>query len=321
MFAEFFSQFTGFFNTILAMFMLLIIGFIAGKANIIDSVASKKLSALIIKVAQPALIIGSLIKMEYSRENLMLGLKTLGFGFVVHGVLAVIAYIACVRFKNINERKLTEFATIFGNVGFLGIPVLRSLLGDTGAFMAAFFIVSFNIVLWTWGIAIMARQRDDIKLTPQKLINFGTVPCTIGFLLFVFMKPFFDLPSFVMTGLDYTASLCTPISMLIIGALLSTRTLRQIFASGKIYFLCFLKLLLTPILVATAMKFMGFSQLWIFFGATVVAMPTATTETMLAELYDIEPGYSAQAVGTTSLFSVLTMPIVIFYVQTVLLPL
>ena len=319
MFVEFFYQFTDFFNTVLAMFLLLIIGYIAGKFNIIDSIASKRLSALIIKVAQPALIIGSLIKMEYSKENLMLGLKTLGFGFIVHGVLAVIAYLACMRFKNLNERKLTEFGAMFGNVGFLGIPVLRSLLGDVGAFMAAFFIVSFNIVLWTWGIAIMARKRDDIKLTPKKLINFGTVPCTVGFLLFIFMKPFFDLPTFVMTGIEYTASLCTPISMLIIGALLSTRTARQIFASGKIYFLCFIKLLFTPLLVAFAMKLMGFSELWIFFAATVVAMPTATTETMLAELYDIEPGYSAQAVGTTSLFSVITMPIVIFVVQTVVL--
>ena len=62
-------------------------------------------------------------------------------------------------------------------------------------------------------------------------------------------------------------------------------------------------------------------ELWIFFAATVIAMPTATTETMLAELYDIDPGYSAQAVGTTSLFSVITMPLVIFYVQMVLLPL
>ena len=89
MFAVFFSQFTGFFNTILAMFMLLIIGFIAGKVNIIDSVASKKLSTLIIKVAQPALIIGSLIKMEYSRENLSRlviqydNVKTINTAFVI----------------------------------------------------------------------------------------------------------------------------------------------------------------------------------------------------------------------------------------------
>ena len=318
MFLAFFTQFTTFFNTILAMFILLIVGFIAGKFKIIDSIASKRLSALIIKVAQPALIIHSLIKMDYTRDNLMLGLRTLLFGFIIHGVMAVFAFLCCMRFKNIDERKLTEFGTIFGNVGFLGIPILRSLLGDTGAFMAAFFIVSFNIVLWTWGIAIMARKREDIKLTPKKLINFGTVPCTIGFLLFVCCKPFFNFPTFVMMGMEYTASLCTPISMLIIGALLATRTARQIFASGKIYFLCFIKLLFLPIAVSLVMKLMGLSDLWIFFAATVVAMPTATTETMLAELYDISPGYSAQIVGTTSLFSVITMPCVIFVVQTML---
>ena len=69
------------------------------------------------------------------------------------------------------------------------------------------------------------------------------------------------------------------------------------------------------------MKLMGFGETWVIFATVISCMPSATSVSMLAELYDIEPGYSAQAVGTTSLFSVLTMPVVIFYVQTVLLPL
>ena len=317
-----------FLTLIATLFLMLIVGYAAGKLNIVTSVASKNLFRLIITIGQPALIIYSLVRMPYTTEDLLLGLKTLGFGLVLHGVLALISYFAYFRFRDLNEQKITEFATIFGNVGFIGIPILESLFGATGAFMGAFFVVSFNLVLWTWGIAILARKRPDIKLTPKKIfVNFGTVPSAIGFVIFLLkgllpsllptgaMKVIGVCAPSVMQALSYVASLCTPISMLIIGALLATRTWRQILGSAKIYYLCFVKLLLIPVVICVAMKLCGFGTTWILFAATVTSMPSATTVTMLAELYDITPGYSAQAVGTTSLLSIATMPMVIAFAQ------
>ena len=165
------SQFIPFFNTILTLFILLAVGYVAGKTKIIQGSASNTLSTLIIKVGQPAMIVNSLIKMEYSAQNLGLGLSTLLFGLVAHVFMAVISYFAFFRFRDPDERKLTEFTAIFVNAGFIGIPILESLFGDRGAFMGAFFVVMFNLVLWTWGIIILARGRNDVKLTPKKLIK------------------------------------------------------------------------------------------------------------------------------------------------------
>ena len=317
-FLEFISQFTDFFNMIIAFFILLMVGFLAGKVKIIDSAASKRLSALIIKIGQPALIVNSLIKMEYSAKNLTLGLETLAFGFAVHIFMAALAFVAFLKIKNVDHRKLTEFATIFGNVGFLGMPILNSLFGAEGEFMGAFFIVSFNVFLWTWGIMILARGRKDIKLTPKKLLNFGTVPCLIGFILYVCCRPFFQFPTFVLKSLDFTASICTPISMFIIGALLATCSMKRIFGTGKIYLLCAVRLLALPLIICVILKLIGLDSRWILFSAAVTSMPSATTVTMLSELYDIDPQYSALAVGSTSLFSVVTMPCVMFIAQWIL---
>ena len=316
-FLEFIAQFTDFFNMIIAFFILLVVGFVAGKVKIIDSVASKRLSALIIKIGQPALIINALIKMDYNAEKLSLGLKTLVFGFAVHIFMAALAFVAFIKIKNVDHRKLTEFATIFGNVGFLGMPILNSLFGPEGEFMGAFFIVSFNVFLWTWGIMILARKRDDIKLTPKKLFNYGTVPCAIGFILYVCCRPFFQFPSFILKSFEFTASICTPVSMFIIGALLATCSLKKIFGTGKLYILCGVKLVVIPLIVAAVLKLIGLED-WILFAAAVTSMPSATTVTMLSELYDIDPQYSALAVGSTSLFSVLTMPCVMFVAQWIL---
>lgn len=313
-------NFTAFLNTIATLFVLLGVGYAAGKLKIIDSVASKKLSNVIIQIAQPALIISSLVKMEYSAENLSLGLKSFIFGITVHLFMGVVAYIACVRIKDLDERKILEFSMVFGNTGFIGIPILESLMGAKGAFMASFIVASFNILMWTLGIAILGRKRDDIKLTLKKaLVNKGTIPSVIGFAIFMLpaLIPGFRLPTFALSSLSYVSSLCTPVSMLIIGALLAGRSAKQIFGSAKVYYSCIVKLVVMPMLVCIIMKLLGFNDTWVLFATAITAMPSATSVSMLAELYDISPGFSAQGVGTSSLLSIATMPCVIWIAQRV----
>ena len=127
-FIEFVSQFTEFFNLIISFFILLVVGFVAGKTRVVDTVASKKLSALIIKIGQPALIINSLIKMEYSAENLGLSFKTLLFGFAVHIFMAALAFLAFRGIKSIdgiirqapcNKRKFSTLAFKIFNSRFI----------------------------------------------------------------------------------------------------------------------------------------------------------------------------------------------------------
>lgn len=311
-------DFTSFLNTIATLFVMMAVGFFAGKVKIIDPNTSKKLSEIIIKIAQPALIISSLIKIEYSAQNLALGLKSFIFGITVHLFMGVVAYLACLKIKNLDERKIIEFSMIFGNTGFIGIPILQSLLGDIGAFMASFIVASFNILMWTLGILILGRKRDDIKLTLKKaLVNKGTIPSLIGFAIFVLPAfiPAFKLPAFVTSSFSYISSLCTPVSMLIIGALLSGRSVKQVFGSGKVYYMCAFKLIVMPLLVCAIMKLLGFSELWILFATAITAMPSATSVSMLAEMYDIEPAFSAQGVGTASLLAIATLPLVVSIAQ------
>ena len=314
-------NFPSFLNTIATLFVMLIVGYVAGKMGIIDSVASKKFSALIIKIAQPALIISSIVGVRYSSEMLKIGIKTSALGFAVHLFMWGIAFLACCKIKNVDERKILEFSMVFGNTGFIGIPIMKSLWGETGAFMAAFIVISFNILMWTVGIAILGRKRPDIKLTLKKaLINKGTVPSLIGVCVFLIpaFLPSFVLPEFVSASLSYVASLCTPVSMLIIGALLAGRTSKQIFGSGKVYYLCLFKLVAIPLIVCLVMKILGFDSFWIMFATVLTCMPSATSVSMLAELYDISAGFSAQGVGTTSLFAIATMPCVILLAQKII---
>ena len=309
-------DFTGFFYMVITMFIVLIIGFILGKIKIIDESASKSLSKLILTVAQPALIIGSITSKSYSVENLKLALLGVGFSLLMHCIIALIARLLCIWIKDFDQRKITEFAMVFGNTGFLGIPLFTVLFPENGAFVSSFFIVGFNILLWIIGLGIIARGREDIKLTPKKIfINKGTIASLIGFVIFLIPAipacSGFVLPSFISSAINYISGLCTPISMLLAGALIARKSIKTIFSNGKIYYLMGLRLILLPIIFCFIFKIIGLSDFWVIFLTVALGLPSATSTITFAEVYETSPEYAAQCVGASTLFSIATMPCIV----------
>ncbi len=305
------------------LFVILAIGFLCRKLGIIDDVASKKLSKLILMVGQPAMLINSLAIAEYNEANLKTAIIMIVLGFVFHGVLALLSFVFALPLKkNLDERKLSEFGLMFTNCAFIGFPIFEALLGPTGLFMASFLCISFNILLWTWGLSIIARGRNDIKLSLKKIfLNFGTVPCAIGFGLFLLKNPAvgFEVPEFLGKAMQYLQNLCTPISVLVTGALIATQSPKKIFCSWKIYYFNFVKLLAFPIIICLLSKIaviaFGLPQIYATFMTAAAALPTASSVTMMAENYGLDSGYSSLTVGISSLLSVATLPLSMIIAQ------
>ncbi len=298
--------------------VLLAVGFVCRKLGIIDNSASKRLSKLILMVGQPAMLIYSMSNAEYSEENVKMAWIMLGLGFVFHGILAVISYFMALPYKkNIDEEKISEFSFMFANCAFIGFPIFEALLGPIGLFMAAFLTFSFNVLVWTWGLGIFARKRDDIKMNLKKvLLNFGTVPCVIGFAFYLLKAPSIgiELPEFLMKAMGYLTNLCTPISVLITGALIATQSIK-IFGTWKLYYFNVIKLFVLPILVCLISKVLLILipieglEIYAIFVTAAAALPAASSVSMMSETYGLDSGYSSLVVGTSSLLSVLSMPL------------
>lgn len=310
-------DFSALLTIMMTLFLLMVCGYICRKTGVINNDSSKGLSRLILAVGQPMMIIAALANAEFNEENLTIAWQVTLIGFAVHILMALAAYFICRAMKQADTTKIFEFSLVFSNCGFLGFPILDSILGEgKGSFMGAFYVISFHLFLWTWGIIILARGRDDIKMTPKKaLINFGTVPCLIGVVLYLIKGIDITLPLFFGKFFSYLGNLCTPISVLITGALLATISLPKMFTSAKLYFHAFLKLIVFPLVACLAAKLCGLSETYILLVSAVVAVPSASTITMLAEVHDIEPGYASQTVGLTSILSTATLPAVMLFAQ------
>ncbi len=304
------QSFSSLIQIMVVLFLLLLTGFGARKLGIIDDVASKRLSKLIVYIAQPMMIVYSLIRIEYSAENTKVGFAMLALGIGVHILLCVMSFFASKTVRDFDEHKIAEFSLIFANVGFIGFPIFRSIFGDIGEFWGSFYIIGFNLFVWTVGMVILARGRNDIKMNAKKILfNFGTVPCFIGIGLYLLMR-WIHIPAFIVSYTGYLNNLCTPISVLIVGALIATRTTKQIFGDMRIYYISLIRLIIMPFVVCIVAKLIGLPDYMVIFATAAAALPSATNITMFAEIYDIAPGYAAQTVGVTSLFSILTLPVV-----------
>ena len=323
---------------ILTLFFLMICGFVARKTKIIDTSASKALSKLIISIGQPMMIIAALAKAEYTPTNITIAWQVVVLSTAMHLLMALLAFLFCKLLKKKpDENKIFEFSLVFANAGFIGFPILDAIFGDgIGSFMGAFYVISFHLLLWTWGIMILARKRDDIKLTPKKIFfNYGTVPCAIGVAIFLLKgvvtlpadSPFLPVCNAFLSFFSYLGNLCTPISVLVTGALLATISLPRMFTNPKLYLHSAIKLIAFPVVICMLVKLalLGITaafpnalspqsvEIYILLSAAMAGVPSAATISMLAELYDIEPGYASQTVGMTSILSTATLPFVMIF--------
>ncbi len=308
--------------------VLLAVGFICRKTGIINDVSSKNLSRIVLTVGQPAMLIHSMSGAEYNEENVNMAWIMLGLGFAYHAVLAVLAYLLSLPYrKNLDEKKISEFAFMFANCAFIGFPIFEALLGQRGLFMASFLVFSFNVLVWTWGLSIYARKRCDIKLNIKKiLLNFGTVPCVIGFAFYLLKAPSigFELPEFITKAAGYLTNICTPISILIIGSLIATQSPKRIFCSWKLYYFNAVKLFILPLLVCLVSKVIitlipvDGLEIYAIFVTAAAALPSGAIVSMMSETYGLDSGYSSVIVGTSSLLSVLSLPLTLMLAEKIL---
>ncbi len=309
-------------NIAVSMFIVMVLGYCLRKKNVIDGQFSKRLSKLVLHVTQPALIVSCMIRMQMTAENTLLLGKVLLISIGVHCFAAVVGYLTMFFMKDGDARKLSEHSIIFTNVLFFGLPLVKQLFGDEAIAMASFYSMIFHIFSWTYGLVILGRGRDDIKLDVKKaILNFGSVPCMIGialyFLNFTELVKSVKLDS-MLIALDYVGGLCTPVSLIVLGGVLATHPPKRLFFDVRVYWVCLVKLVIFPIIVLLIAKMIGLDDGLCMFTMVMAALPTASLTNMFAELHDIQPGYAATCVGMTTAISVLTLPFVA-YIGTLIL--
>ena len=315
-------DFSSLISTCASLFLLIVLGFVLRKIGILDEDFSKKLSTLVAKAGMPFLMVYSITGLDFSREKLRNGVLILIFGTLAHILMAVFAKLLFFREKDTDEKKIYEFGYIFSNCAFIGYPILGALFGPVGLFYGAFYVVTYNLACWSYGVLLMAKGKAECKITFRNMfLNVGIVSCVGGFALYALQVP---IPDFLRTTAMHVGNLCTPLSLIVTGSLLATIPLYKMFSNIKLYTFCALKLILLPLLFALAVHLCGADRLTgeinlAVFLSVMVSLPPAALTSLFANMYDVKPPFAAQIVSLGTLLSPLTTLIVIKITQMICL--
>ena len=198
-----------------------------------------------------------------------------------------------------------RFTAIFSNCGYMGLPMMKALYGDDGVFYGSFYIVVFHIILWTIGIRIFSGEGGGWK---KVLLNPAVIAVYLGMAVFVLQLP---VPEVVVGSVKAIGDMTMPLAMLIIGAVLSTAKLNEVFTDPKVYLTSFVRLIAMPLLALVLTRVAGLPAMPSAVLVTAVAMPAAANITIFAEMFEKDSIFASKCVSVSTLLSILTAPLII----------
>lgn len=295
---------------VMTLFLMVGVGFGMGKLGKISSHGTTELSTLLLYVVTPCIIIDS-FQTGYDAALL----KTLGLGVLCQmGCYALYAVLVNFFFRK-DEPDLRipfRFGAMYGNTGFMGIPLIQAIMGDEAVIFAVVALVVFNLWVWSHGFMMMSGEKKmsfkKMILTPGVLGMLGGIP------LFLTRTV---LPGPLYKAVGFIGSLNTPLAMIVIGAQLARADLRSLWKDKKLYESSAVKLLLIPLI--TMLVMLPFRGNYLLYVATAILFgtPVAGVTSMFAEKFGRSPERTAELVSFSTLLSIFTLPVVAVLAETI----
>ena len=296
------------FQTMLKLFLLLILGFVLFKCHIFDEYTNKKISALIVNVASPMLIISSIAGVEGNEKSIV-------FLMIGAGILMYIGFIILGKIINRifpfpkKDWPVYECMVVFANTGFMGYPVLLDVFGQEAVFYASLIHMAFNFFVYTYAIMCLTKGDDsEFKLNFKQLLTPGIILIFVGIFIYLFD---IQLPSVLMDTINSVGSLTAPLSMMMIGSSLAVYPIKDSFTDWRSYVFAFVRLMIVPFVTMIMCRLLHIDAYYANITIITNAMPVGSMVLMLATQYNANVKIVTRNIVVSTLLSVITIPIVV----------
>lgn len=291
---------------VVILYLISAVGFVADKTKIFARADAKRLVDLLFNLILPIAVINSFLSMERTPQRIK--------GLIIAFVLAVLTHllgvgISAVSFKKRSnlEKGIYHYAMTFSNAAFLALPLAHSVVGDEGVFYSSCYVAVFNVFAFTYGIHEISGKKAEIN--PKKLIlNPGTISVLIGIPLFLLQV---RLPDFLTDAMQRVGGCNSPMAMIVFGTFLANCNFKNIFIKKELYFVSFIRLIAIPVIMLLVFRLIGIEGNMRIALTISASAPVATNTAMYAAKYDNDTALSSELVGQTSVFSIITMPVIV----------
>ena len=290
------------FTQILVILLYILVGYVAGKCGLVNAEQRKYLTTVCTNLILPFTILSA------SNQSLSLQqMAELGLSFVLMlGLFIATTFIAMrVQRRASPAMRVTTTALVtYPNCTFLGLPLCRALFGDIAILYNAVAMVAFNVLFFTW----QASAFTGKKFRPKNLATPGTI-ATLLLLLMLFAGIQFPAP--VQTVVSSTGSMITPLSLIIIGVMMSENRIALILKERRAYVVTLLRNVAIPLAAMLLLRLLpgdGPSKLC---QLVYMACPCATLTSIYAIQNDMAPELAARSVLMSTLMFALSLPLII----------
>ncbi len=295
----------------LALFLIMLAGFFAEQKNILDEDTCKKISWIVVNIANPAMILSS-VSGESRIQPGELAVTSLIAMLMFLCLMILASFLPGILRVDKSQYGVYRVMTVFSNIGFMGFPILSALYGKESLLYAALFVLIYNVLIYTYGIICLNPKpsegsRSMVKTSLKKIGNVGVL-ASLGALVLYFGN--FPLPDMVSQVFDMFANLTAPLSMMVIGASLGQMSVKDMARDVKLLVFSVIKLLVIP--VSGMWILSRFLENPVLLGVCMVmlATPVGSMTAMLAQQYECDSELASKGVALTTLLSVAAIPLV-----------
>ena len=302
------------FGKILSIFLIIGIGFVANKADILPMAANRYLVALLLRVTCPCMIVASITSNELREDTLSLSLQTLVGGIIFFAISALLGWVLSAKLIKVEPAENSGIYTFaFGSInsGFIGFPITLAIFGSGILYLMVIHNVVLNLYLYTFGIMLVnlgaSGGRPDFRGLLNSFKNINAIAAIFSiFMLFAGLK----LPAVIFDCVDMIGDATTPLSMLIVGMQLGDCDFREVLKNRKLLGISLLKMLLLPVLTFLLVNWLPLDvsvKVCLVFAAS---FPVAVAVVPVTSEQNRDSLIAAEMVAITTLFSLAVIPAV-----------
>ena len=302
----------------MTLFFIVIVGFAAGKLGYMGGEFDRRLSNLVVDITCPALILSSTMTGTLPDRELILPL--LGISLITYLLLTAVAvWLPRLLTRHKERQGIAGFALMFGNVGFIGYPIVDSIFGHEAVFYAAILNVVNTFFVFTVGAMLVngefSRQEEQAAAVSKrkqlfnKKIIFGSPMIAAYLAMLIVALRIENIPTVISAPLTLIGGITVPAALLIVGSSMSRLSTRMMLGNRTVYLVTVCRLVIIPLSLYYLFTVMGFSPLVVNINTVIIAMPVATYGTILCLKYGRDTTLITEVTFITTLLSVLTIPL------------
>ena len=293
-------------QTILPIFVIIVLGAFFSKINLARYSWVDVLNEFVVRIGFPSLILSTLVKLNWNMQlhgqilliNSAFVLFCFSFALILGNVLKL----------NKKLKRTLFLAATYGNIAYLGIPVIEMFMGKSYLPEASLITACYLFWIFTVGMIYLEYSKTGIVNLKQTFLNLIKNPIIVSVILGILILVLqIKLPTIILKPLEMISASVTPVILFSLGIFLGNSSVGKIKEWVPVMLLVLFVLMIKPLIFLFTIKGLSFSVHNFHTSILDAGMPLALTPFALSGEFDLDANFLARGIVLSTMFSLLSL--------------